>query len=93
MYLLADFPLVNSWVHLDKIIIFLLEWFALVIRKAKKKKKKRIRNINNFTITGIMVATYTCRYFSGHFIQLFQDELGNKINALYNICRCRQCAI
>ena len=52
VYWLTDFPLINSWVCLERIIIFLLKWFALVIKKVNKQVKGKI---SNFTVDRVIV--------------------------------------
>ena len=47
MYWLTDFPLINSWVCLKRIIVFILKRYTLVTKKQANKYKEKI---SNFTV-------------------------------------------
>ena len=40
VYWLTDFPPINNWERLERIIIFFLKWYALVIKVNKQVLRK-----------------------------------------------------
>ena len=55
VYWLKDFPLINSWACLERIIIFPLKRYALIIKKQTNKYKEKFIILQSIGIIFIKV--------------------------------------